>query len=55
MHRGYHGLAMPTWERKARVIGNWIINIFWGRDLASLVAVETPRAEFERFASRPKA
>jgi len=55
MHRGYHGLAMPTWERKARVIGNWIINFFWGRDLASLVAVETPRAEFEKFASRPKA
>jgi len=54
-HRGYHGLAMPTWERKVRVIGNWVINLFWGRDLASLTAVATPRAEFERFASRPKA
>jgi len=54
MHRGYHGLAMPTWERKIRVIGNWVINLFVGRDLASLVAVETPRAAFEEFASRPK-
>jgi NADH dehydrogenase len=55
MHRGYHGLAMPTWERKFRVIGNWVINIFAGRDLASIQAVETPRAAFEEFASRPKA
>jgi len=55
MHRGYHGLAMPTWERKIRVIGNWVINLFVGRDLASIVAVETPRAAFEEFASRPKA
>jgi len=55
MHRGYHGLAMPTWERKIRVIGNWAINLVVGRDLASLVAVETPRAAFEEFASRPRA
>ena len=55
MHRGYHGLAMPTWERKIRVIGNWVINLFVGRDLASIQAVETPRASFEQFASRPKA
>jgi NADH dehydrogenase len=54
-HRGYHGLAMPTWERKARVITMWIVNVFWGRDLASIKAVENPRAIFEQFASRPKA
>ncbi|MCU1543283.1 MAG: dehydrogenase [Microbacteriaceae bacterium] len=54
MHRGYHGLAMPTWERKIRVIGNWVINLVAGRDLASIVAVETPRAAFAEFASRPK-
>lgn len=23
MHRGYHGLAMPTWERKIRVVSGW--------------------------------
>jgi NADH dehydrogenase len=54
MHRGYHGLAMPTWERKIRVIGNWVINVVVGRDLASITAVEAPRAAFEEFASRPK-
>jgi NADH dehydrogenase len=54
-HRAYHGLAMPTWERKVRVITMWIVNLFWGRDLASIDAVHTPRAAFEQFASRPKA
>jgi NADH dehydrogenase len=55
MHRGYHGFAMPMWERKARVFGNWIINFFWGRDTVGLDARSTPRAAFEEFASRPKA
>ncbi|SMG41358.1 NAD(P)/FAD-dependent oxidoreductase [Agreia pratensis] len=54
MHRGYHGLAMPTWERKIRVIGNWVFNFVLGRDIASLEARVTPRAAFEAFASRPR-
>jgi len=54
MHRGYHGFAMPTWERKIRVFGNWIINFLVGRDIASLEARVQPRAAFEEFASRPK-
>ncbi|MCU1441869.1 MAG: Pyridine nucleotide-disulfide oxidoreductase [Cryobacterium sp.] len=53
-HRGYHGLAMPSWERKLRVVGGWIANFFLGRDIVSLEAVQTPRAAFEQFASRPK-
>ncbi|HEU0256391.1 MAG TPA: NAD(P)/FAD-dependent oxidoreductase [Microbacteriaceae bacterium] len=54
MHRGYHGLALPTWERKIRVIGNWIINLFGGRDIVSLSDRQVPRANFEEFAARPK-
>ncbi|MFT4123998.1 MAG: NAD(P)/FAD-dependent oxidoreductase [Microbacteriaceae bacterium] len=54
-HRGYHGLAMPTWERKARVITMWLVNVFWGRDLASIEAVTSPRDAFQKYASRPKA
>jgi len=54
-HRGYHGLAMPTWERKIRVIVGWVSNFFLGRDIVSLEAREHPRAAFEAFASRPKA
>ncbi|MEV8254679.1 NAD(P)/FAD-dependent oxidoreductase [Rhodoglobus sp. NPDC076762] len=54
MHRGYHGMAMPMFERKARVFGNWIINFFWGRDTISIEARVEPRRAFEEFASRPK-
>jgi len=53
-HRGYHGLAMPSYERKARVIGGWVNNVFLGRDIVSLSATQAPRAVFEEFASRPK-
>jgi NADH dehydrogenase len=45
---------MPTWERKLRVVGGWVANMFLGRDVASLAAVETPRVAFETYASRPK-
>ncbi|WJL96004.1 FAD-dependent oxidoreductase [Microbacterium sp. ET2] len=53
-HRGYHGLAMPTWERKLRVIAGWLGNVVLGRDMANLEAVQTPRAAFEEFAARPR-
>jgi len=53
-HRGYHGLAMPTWERKFRVVGDWIATFFWGRDISSL-ALGRPRAVFQEYALRPKA
>jgi NADH dehydrogenase len=53
-HRGYHGLAMPSWERKFRVLTGWWNNFWLGRDIVSLAAVQSPRAAFEEFASRPK-
>jgi NADH dehydrogenase len=55
MHRGYHGLAIPMWERKLRVVGDWVGNFFLGRDNVSLSARETPAAYFQEFAARPKA
>lgn len=54
MHRGYHGLAVPMWERKLRVFGNWILNFLVHRDIVSLADRVTPRASFEEFAARPK-
>ncbi|MDI2099512.1 NAD(P)/FAD-dependent oxidoreductase [Ruicaihuangia caeni] len=54
MHRGYHGLAIPMWERKLRVFSGWWNNFWLGRDNVSLEAVQQPRAAFEEFASRPK-
>ncbi|NQX11245.1 NAD(P)/FAD-dependent oxidoreductase [Microbacteriaceae bacterium VKM Ac-2855] len=53
-HRGYHGLAMPSWERKFRVVWGWWNNLWLGRDIASIEAREVPRQAFETFASRPK-
>ena len=55
MHRGYHGLAVPTWERKIRVFGGWVLNFLFRRDIVSIEARETPREAFETVAARPRA
>jgi NADH dehydrogenase len=52
-HRGYHGLAMPTWERKIRVVAGWLWNLLLGRDLVSLEAVRNPRLFFSTWATKP--
>ncbi len=54
MHRGYHGVAIPTYERKLRVFGGWLGQLVLGRDFVSLSKVSEPKAFFERFAARPK-
>jgi NADH dehydrogenase len=46
MHRGYHVLAIPTWDRKLRVMGGWVASSVLGRDIASLESVQHPRFEF---------
>jgi NADH dehydrogenase len=46
MHRGYHVLAVPTWERKLRVLHGWIPALFFGRDIVSLQSVQHPRDAF---------
>ncbi|MFM1954660.1 MAG: hypothetical protein RL118_851 [Actinomycetota bacterium] len=55
MHRGYHGLAMPMWERKIRVFAGWVWNFVLRRDIVGIGATRQPRLPFETFASRPKA
>ena len=46
MHRGYHVLAVPTWERKLRVLAVWLTAAVLGRDIISLAAVQDPRRAF---------
>ncbi|MCS5717104.1 NAD(P)/FAD-dependent oxidoreductase [Herbiconiux sp. CPCC 205763] len=46
MHRGYHVLAVPTWERKVRVALVWLSAVFFGRDIVSLQSARTPRQAF---------
>src|SRR6187431_77040 len=53
-HRGYHGLAMPSWERKWRVLWDWWNNLWLRRDLVNLSTVQSPRYVFEEFAARPR-
>ncbi len=55
MHRGYHGLAIPFWDRKIRVFGNWFLNFFLRRDLVGIPDRDQPRAAFDKWAARPKA
>ncbi|WP_173923277.1 NAD(P)/FAD-dependent oxidoreductase [Agromyces sp. Marseille-P2726] len=46
MHRGYHVLAIPTWERKIRVLAVWLTAALLGRDIVSLLSVQDPRGAF---------
>jgi NADH dehydrogenase len=46
MHRGYHVLAVPSWERKARVFAVWLTAAVFGRDIVSLASVQDPRRAF---------
>jgi NADH dehydrogenase len=46
MHRGYHVLAVPSWERKARVLAIWLTAAVFGRDIVSLASVQDPRHAF---------
>ncbi|MET7280410.1 FAD-dependent oxidoreductase [Kribbella sp. NPDC005582] len=46
MHRGYHVLAVPTWDRKVRVLAVWLVAVLYGRDIVSLASVQQPRAAF---------
>jgi len=42
MHRGYHVLAVPTWQRKTQVLLVWLAAFFFGRDIASLPGIGRP-------------
>ena len=46
MHRGYHVLAVPSWERKVRVLTVWLTAAAFGRDIVSLASVQEPRRAF---------
>ncbi len=57
MHRGYHGLAVPSWERKLRIFGDWTATFVIKRDATDTMGTfgtENPRDFFEEFALRPK-
>ncbi|MEU9559843.1 NAD(P)/FAD-dependent oxidoreductase [Streptomyces fumanus] len=47
MHRAYHLSRVPTVNRKARVLAEWVLAGLFKREIVSLGSLEHPRAEFE--------
>lgn len=48
MHRTYHLSRLPTFNRKARVLADWTLAMFFKREIVSLGSFADPRAEFRR-------
>lgn len=46
MHRTYHLWAMPTLNRKVRIVLDWTTALLFRREPVALGGVQTPRAEF---------
>lgn len=53
VHRGYHVLAVPSWERKVRLLAVWLTAALFGRDILSLASVQHPRDAFVSGGARP--
>ncbi|WP_131784785.1 NAD(P)/FAD-dependent oxidoreductase [Protofrankia symbiont of Coriaria ruscifolia] len=53
MHRTYHLSRVPTFNRKARVLADWTLSLFFRREIVSLGAFADPRASFREAASPP--
>ena len=47
MHRTYHLMRVPTFNRKVRVAADWTLALFFHREIVSLGALQNPREEFE--------
>jgi NADH dehydrogenase len=42
MHRTYHVSRVPTLNRKARVVADWTLALFFRRDIAALGSLHDP-------------
>ena len=54
MHRSYHVMKMPTFNRKVRILLNWSLALFFRREPVSLGAFARPREEFQRSMRPPR-
>jgi NADH dehydrogenase len=46
LHRNYHVLMIPTFNRKIRIMLDWTIGLFFRRDVAQLGSLQRPRQAF---------
>jgi NADH dehydrogenase len=53
MHRSYHGSQIPTFNRKFRVLLDWVGAAAFRRDTVALGRLERPREEFTASAAKP--
>jgi NADH:ubiquinone reductase (H+-translocating) len=53
MHRTYHLSRVPTVNRKARVMGDWTLGLFFPREIVALGSLHEPREEFQTAAKTP--
>src|SRR5690606_2329418 len=53
-HRGYHVMAMPTGNRKIRIVIGWMGQFLMGREMVSLGSLHDPRQEFRNASVPPK-
>ena len=47
MHRTYHLSRVPTLNRKARVVADWTLALFFKREVVSLGSLQNPRRDFQ--------
>jgi NADH dehydrogenase len=50
MHRTYHLSRVPTFNRKARVVADWTLALFFRREIVSLGSFADPKAGFRSVA-----
>lgn len=46
LHRTYHVFAMPTLNRKVRIMADWTSSLIFRREVVALGSLHDPRAEF---------
>jgi NADH dehydrogenase len=54
MHRTYHVSRVPTLNRKARVVADWTLALFFRREIITLGSLQQPQREFSTYAARPE-
>ena len=50
IHRTYHVSRVPTFNRKARVVMDWTLALFFRREVVSMGSLQHPNDEFRRAA-----
>lgn len=55
MHRTYHVSRVPTLNRKARVVADWTLALFFKREIVSLWSMHEPFHEFQDAAGTKRA